>query len=265
MLRVAGMHGIFNLDRKRSVPLAAANLSAIWSAALTSSMAHVPMAVQVAYYADCIAGDTPQGGNADNLPFGAQQELAEWVLALGAPHEVAEGVATVPVRQIVSWISRRYGLAYDTVDRFVDRFLREVPAYLGGPGRQNAQDRLATVLAEHRPHVLVAHSLGSVVAFETLCANPELGVDLLITLGSPLGLPNVVFHKIQPPLVRRPPQVRRWVNIADIGDFVAAPPRLGDVFDVDAHHEVNLGLFEFHRASRYLAAAVTAEEIGRLA
>lgn len=265
MLRVVGVHGIFNRDADRTPREAAAQLSAAWARALARSVPEVPLDVRVAYYADCVAVETPQGATAEHLPPSGQRALADWALAMGAPREVAEGLATVPVRQIVSWICRRYGLGYEAVDRFVGRFLREVPAYFDGPGREPAQERLASLLAEHRPQVLVAHSLGSVVAFETLCRRPELSVDLFLTLGSPLGLADVVFHKIEPPAVRRPPTVSRWANVADMGDFVAVPPRLGDLFDVDKHHQVNLGLFEFHRAARYLAAPPVGAEIARRA
>lgn len=69
--------------------------------------------------------------------------------------------------------------------------------------------------------VLIGHSLGSVVAFE---AAHRLGheLPLLVTLGSPLGLRNIVYERLrpQPPVV--PPLVRRWVNVADRDDLVAA-------------------------------------------
>ena len=46
--------------------------------------------------------------------------------------------------------------------------------------------------------VVVAHSLGSVVAYEVLCAKTDLAVPSFVTLGSPLGLPNLVFDRLEP-------------------------------------------------------------------
>ena len=75
--------------------------------------------------------------------------------------------------------------------------------------------------------VVIAHSLGSVVTYETLWAHPQQRVDLLITLGSPLAMPDVIFDKLHPvPEHRkgqRPPGVRRWINIAEPGDVIAIP------------------------------------------
>ena len=79
-------------------------------------------------------------------------------------------------------------------------------------------------VAEHlgpETRVLIGHSLGSVVAFE---AAHRLGfrLPLLVTRGSPLGLRNVVYERIRPQPPATPPQVRRWINVADRDDLVAA-------------------------------------------
>ncbi|MBB6547170.1 hypothetical protein [Nonomuraea rubra] len=61
----------------------------------------------------------------------------------------------------------------------------------------------------------MAHSLGSVVVYEVLWAHPDLRVNRLVTLGSPLGMPGVVFDRLDPaPGQRgsRPPGVSEWVN-----------------------------------------------------
>ena len=59
--------------------------------------------------------------------------------------------------------------------------------------QQSLIDRIG---AETR--VVVAHSLGSVVAYETLCAHPEFPVRTLITLGSPLGTPALLPRLVPP-------------------------------------------------------------------
>ena len=54
--------------------------------------------------------------------------------------------------------------------------------------RRAVQDRMVAEVAEDT-RVVVGHSLGSVVAYEALCAHPEWPVRTLVTLGSPLGMP----------------------------------------------------------------------------
>ena len=107
---------------------------------------------------------------------------------------------------------------------------------------------------------MIAHSLGTVVAYEALHAHPDLDVDLLVTLGSPLALPELIFHRLQPRpgagTGLRPANVRRWVNISDHGDPVAILRPFKTYFpDVDLDLTESVGLFDFHRAARYLACA----------
>jgi pimeloyl-ACP methyl ester carboxylesterase len=89
--------------------------------------------------------------------------------------------------------------------------------------------------------VLVGHSLGSVVAYEALCANLGWRVRMLVTLGSPLGIPNLIFDRLQPaPLPAAhagsgprgcwPGPGRAWVNVADQGDVVALVKDLRGAF-----------------------------------
>ena len=81
--------------------------------------------------------------------------------------------------------------------------------------------------------VIVAHSLGSIVAYEALCAHPEWNVRALVTLGSPLGIPNTVFDSLTPkPQGGRGawPNVKQWINIADKGDLVALQKELARTF-----------------------------------
>ena len=94
--------------------------------------------------------------------------------------------------------------------------------------RAAAQAELAAVITD-RTRVVVAHSLGSVVAYEALCAHPEWLVTTLVTLGSPLGLRHLVFNRLRPApeegpqgsRARWPGSVRTWTNIADASDVIA--------------------------------------------
>jgi pimeloyl-ACP methyl ester carboxylesterase len=112
--------------------------------------------------------------------------------------------------------------------------------------------------------VIVAHSLGSVVAYEALCAHPEWPVSIFVTVGSPLGIRNLIFEKLDPAQQSGtgagvwPAGIKRWVNIADTGDVVALIKELGSRFGpLVADHLVNNGAAA-HDATRYL----TTRELG---
>lgn len=82
--------------------------------------------------------------------------------------------------------------------------------------------------------MVIGHSLGSVVAYETLHAHVQRTGLTLVTLGSPLGIPNLVFDRLIPPptagSAQWPPAVADWTNIADRGDVVALVKELATRF-----------------------------------
>jgi hypothetical protein len=81
--------------------------------------------------------------------------------------------------------------------------------------------------------ILIGHSLGSVIAYEALCAHPEWPIETFITLGSPLGIPNLFFERLHRPpdyVGVWPGMVKRWTNIADEGDVVALVKQLKPKF-----------------------------------
>ncbi|WP_256104077.1 hypothetical protein [Streptomyces sp. ODS05-4] len=113
--------------------------------------------------------------------------------------------------------------------------------------------------------VVVAHSLGSVIAYDALCAHPEWEIDTLVTLGSPLGL-GAISSRLRPPLVRgeaaRWPNVRRWVNVAAVEDPVALVKELAPLFGKEVEdHLVRNGRFGAHSVRRYLTTAEAARGI----
>ncbi len=76
--------------------------------------------------------------------------------------------------------------------------LQQVRQYMTDPAvRRAVQDRVAAQVGEDT-RVVVGHSLGSVVAYESLCAHPEWPVGALVTLGSPLGIRNLIFDRLVP-------------------------------------------------------------------
>lgn len=101
------------------------------------------------------------------------------------------------------------------------------------------------------------------VAYEALCAWPDSPVRALVTLGSPLGIRNLVFDRLEPPpragLGAWPGAVSRWTNVVDAGDVVALVKNLRPAFGPDvAGFEVDNGAHA-HDCTSYL----TAEQTGR--
>jgi hypothetical protein len=84
--------------------------------------------------------------------------------------------------------------------KFVKRTLTQVTRYLRDDDiRNDAQDRvLAHIGPETR--LVIAHSLGSVVAYEALHRTTH--PVALVTLGSPLGLRTVIYDRLRPQLHR---------------------------------------------------------------
>ncbi|MYS85626.1 hypothetical protein [Embleya scabrispora] len=188
--------------------------------------------------------------------------------ALELPAVTAQGRLTVPLRQAAQAVAVRFRLDGRLTHLFMSLFVREVTTYLreaDGPARIGAREEVAACIAAHRPRVVIAHSLGTVVTYEALHAHPELELDLLVTLGSPPALPHAVFHRLRPTpdgTGSRPPGVRRWVNVADHGDPVAIPRPFTAYFpEVDLDLAESIGLFAFHPATNYLGSAAVAAAV----
>jgi hypothetical protein len=191
--------------------------------------------------------------------------LATWMgLISDAPDEIAQGRVLAPIRQLASWFAEHYGLDNAVVDIFLKTFLAEVVIYFDedqAARRAGARAEVTAALDTHRPRIVIAHSLGSVIAYECLWADPEIQLELLITVGSPLGMPNVIFERLEPAVTNRqgarPPGVAHWVNIADPADIVAIPRHLRKRFrKLDVDLEVSAGAFFTHKAQAYLSCAV---------
>ncbi|MFG2502870.1 hypothetical protein ACGFSB_32270 [Streptomyces sp. NPDC048441] len=111
---------------------------------------------------------------------------------------------------------------------------RQVRRYFTEPEvRRAAGERLSRAVTSETT-TIVAHSLGSVVAYETLCAHPQWHDLTLITLGAPLAVRGLVFDRLHPPpqgeTARWPVPLKRWINIADHGDVVALVKELAPSF-----------------------------------
>jgi hypothetical protein len=263
-MRILGVHGIGNYryfsGNGRSSRDAAAIVGKEWSSWLLPGLTPLGCDVRIAYYAHHLHRGTVQGiEDPAMLEPAAQDLLVAWVELLQQEARIAQGPRTMRARQAADWLTRHLGPA---ARLFALLFCREVHTYLSKPDsarRRRARDAVAAAINEHGPSVVLAHSLGSVVAYEALWAHPALRLDLLVTLGSPLAMPGVVYDRLQPdPVIiggARPPGVRRWINMADVGDIVAVPRGgLSSSFDgIELDVEVAIDDWDFHRVRNYLA------------
>jgi hypothetical protein len=272
---MVAVHGVGHYDRHHTADAVCAAYSADWAGHLAAGLGVTADRLDIgfAYYApELHSGPIAHGSDPEELEDPLAKELmAEWLDALAAPAAVAQGALTLPLRYSASWVAEKFSLDGRLTRLFVRVFFREVAAYLrddNDPARLAAREEVANRIAQHRPRIVIAHSLGTIVTYEALHAHPELKVELLLTLGSPLALPRAVFDRLFPRPVgcrgARPEGVKRWVNIADPGDPVAIPPHLARAFGgiaLDITDTVHAG-FGFHYAKNYLSSAATAATLG---
>jgi hypothetical protein len=109
---------------------------------------------------------------------------------------------------------------------FLLHFTRQVDAYLTSRRIRAAVDKVIRPSLLNGPTVIVAHSLGSVIAYRLLRQiETRADVPLLVTLGSPLGICTIKEH-LSPPSLAVPSAVKAWLNATDERDCVALHSRL---------------------------------------
>ncbi len=118
------------------------------------------------------------------------------------------------------WVDQNLGIG----DNLLDLLLRDVDDYYAEPElRQLTNARLVAACRDGLPAgerlVVIGFSMGSLVAYDTLRADPTLPVAGLITCGSPLAMPSI-YRRVQAtapdgitPPTPFPPQLRLWVNV----------------------------------------------------
>ena len=206
------------------------------------------------------------------LPADAEEVFAAFV-APWVPEvqpSGAQGRLSQPLRAGISRIAQHYKLSERSVEALLKLFASEVAAFLRTEGAFTPKARIIDAVAEviDGADVVIAHSLGSVVAYETLWKY-RLEVPLLVTVGSPLAFPQGVFPRLTPAPVdglgARPPAVGQWSNLADHGDIVAVPAGgVGKSFTgvaEDLHDTI--ARVDFHRLTNYFRSRVLGEMLTR--
>jgi pimeloyl-ACP methyl ester carboxylesterase len=148
----------------------------------------------------------------------------------------------------------------------IAKITADVQTYLSRPYVRQEIDNIVLPALRQDPCVVVAHSLGSVVAYWLLAENPQINVPLFVTAGSPLGL-GVIKDRLPHPL-HIPGGVQKWLNVSDERDVVALYARLdrdsflegienlSDVHNGDNPHDI-ARYFEDTTLARRIAAALS--------
>jgi hypothetical protein len=238
--------------------------------------------VRVAFFGDLFrppgtmaATDPPY--TASDIRPGSERELltALYAAAIASDPALREpdgamGPGIVGMEFMLARLARSKTLARVAQRAFI-RDLKQVTAFLCDQAVKQAVLGRVREQVGRDTRVVIGHSLGSVVAYEYLCLNQPGSVKLLVTVGSPLGIPNVVFDRLTPaPVVGAgawPGRVAGWVNVADQDDVVALRKDLAPLFPgtlpgmrvID--RLVDNG-DEPHAIDRYLSAVQTGSALG---
>ncbi|WP_298562064.1 hypothetical protein [Streptomyces luteogriseus] len=271
MARIVGVHGV---GKQR---LGSNTLLKDWEPALADGLdrAGGPQLVSgdlhMAFYGDLFrpAGHTLAVGDpmftADDVDEPEAELLMEWWAACArvdpaVPPPGADTLARSP-RAVQTALrvlqhSRFFGglslraLVFD---------LKQVRRYLTDEDLRVAARRKVEEAIGPDTRVVVAHSLGSVVAFEALCERPGHGVRALVTLGSPLGM-RMVVDRLRPG-PETWPGTASWTNVVDEGDVVAAVKDLSLFFGTGVVGKVVHNGSHAHDATLYLTAKETGEAV----
>ena len=152
-----------------------------------------------------------------------KRSLTRWIYTLGdlmpflIPH-VANERMEVHLRDLRRYLLDTNGIASHT------RRMLKMPLRAAAKGGN--------------PVLLIAHSMGSVIAYDSLwelahSTRDRADVDLLLTMGSPLGqryMQQRLKGAGNTGYDRYPNNVRQWKNLAAIGDLTALDPYLTDDF-----------------------------------
>ncbi|MGW0771659.1 hypothetical protein [Streptomyces sp. NPDC002676] len=283
MLQIVGVHGI-----KQGSGATTAGLSASWQATIDETLAAAPVGgagvmVTVPSY-QAVFPRTPTrfvrlGGPEVELPFHDtlidedEEAFILEALAAYAPSAVEdespEAGLTLGEGQLTPRIVRRI----QAVDRKMGKgvtgrllwFVREAHAYLRKEATAAAvRTAVAEALTETGAHMVVAHSLGSVVVYDMLSRGEAPDVTMLVTCGSPLGwLSGRRGIHSEGERLTVPADVK-WTNLYASKDFVTGCAGLAQLADGVEDIEVNNGAFpSSHDVHRYLDKPALVEAIAK--
>ena len=185
--------------------------------------------------------------------------------AVPSPASYGESLARTPalVQRALSAISSSSFWA-DISQSVLIGNLKQVVLYMNDSDiRAQVQTAVSSRITDDT-RVVIGHSLGSVVAYESL-GNNARNVVGFVTIGSPLGIQNIIFQKLRPSPsamgVGQWPGVKHWTNIADKGDIVALEKSLAPWFGTGVKDLLVNNGADAHHGERYLTSSEAGEAI----
>lgn len=117
-------------------------------------------------------------------------------------------------------------------ESLVQKFISEAYLYWYDPSfKQQVHERIMSCFEPTEKHIVIAHSLGTVIAYNVL---QELGqeyhIDRFITLASPLPF-NVVQRHLEHPVQRPETLFGGWYNFFSQDDYLTTFPMQPPLFD----------------------------------
>jgi pimeloyl-ACP methyl ester carboxylesterase len=205
----------------------------------------------IAFYGDLFRHD-PEAGAAPT-----DDELREVARAAGL-FDVVQSVAGPDGLEAIAKV-----MGAEMLRRLADQLGRY---FADAATRERVGERVAAAVTPDT-RVIVAHSLGSIVTYEMLCAHPEWNVTTLVTIGSPLGADSFVRPHLHPAPVDGvgvwPGSVEHWVNVAAVGDQACQQPKLAEAFGAAVvDHLVDNG-HRAHDPEPYLCSAAAGYAVAR--
>lgn len=242
MARVVMVHGAFN-------ELWGPNeIKSRWLPALRDGLAHHGADVDADDVSVCFYGDLFRQD-----PETLDEE--QWQRSRAGTSEMLESFAGTGGLDAVSQAA-----SVAAFDRTVDL----VTVLANDPSvAHDARHRLLGLIGPET-RVLIAHSLGTVLSYNTLHDHPEVSVGTLVTLGSPLSssmtdsmLPGAGDDGLRP----LPQGVDRWVNVAAVGDQATGDGQLAPRFGPGVEDRRVDNGHRAHDPEPYLNNPVTGEAI----
>jgi hypothetical protein len=180
-----------------------------------------------------------KGSAADSqLPFVAEflSDLSENA-GIGSDEILAEFTGDTIEKGALNWpwiqaVLRTLDKHTSFGDFSIKQWTYDVYMYLTKPGIAREIERFVLQEIGKEPCVVVAHSLGSIIAYNVLKANPQLKIKSFITVGSPLGLTSIK-KRLEKPLPMPGCIEQVWFNAYDNQDVVALNSLTFENFDID--------------------------------
>jgi len=257
---IIGIHGLGNKPPRRL-------FRSWWKRSLKDGMAKIgsretPFSFEMVYWADILHPLPEDPGEIEKThPLFLEERYIKPPLEGPKPVSFLKEkiIETIERRLDNLFLDADYRLHFSFIsDQIIRLYFKEFEAYYAEtiearngervPAKILIRQRLFNALKRHRNKeiLLIAHSMGSVIAYDVLFLGPsQVAVDTFVTIGSPLGLPMVV-HRIHaehyagkgpfiPETLRCPDNIQReWFNLSDLEDKVALDHKLADDFKPNA-------------------------------